>query len=60
MSRSRRRGRPASSARQGAGIVGAAFACLLLAPVIALTSPASAGGTAVTPSASVQVEPAGR
>jgi hypothetical protein len=39
MSGSRHREQPAASARQGAGIVVAAFACLLLAPVIALLAP---------------------
>ena len=39
MGRNRHREQPASSARQGAGIVVAAFACLLLAPLIAVLAP---------------------
>ena len=36
----RRRARSGSSNRQGAGIVAAALACLLLAPVLSLATPA--------------------
>jgi hypothetical protein len=39
MGTSRHREQPASSARQGAGIVVAAFACLLLAPLTVLLAP---------------------
>jgi hypothetical protein len=38
---SHRRARLGSSTRQGAGIVAAALACLLLAPVLSLAAPAT-------------------
>ena len=39
MGTNRHRQQSASTARQGAGIVLAAFACLLLAPLIAVLAP---------------------